>query len=248
MPSFSTRWATSSISSRGSRMQFAGHLVDEQGNGHAPGALSRHAPIRTAGDHAADALLAPVGHPIHMRDGFERALAQARLLHADEPLRRRAKNDRRLVTPAVRIGMMVRLILEQAAVVVQHLDHMGVGVEHLLAGKQRGRWQESAVAAHRVVDFQSVAPADDVVIQAMPGRGMHGAGAGIEGDMLAQDHRNLPIVEGMLQQHVLESGAFRRRRSKLQSATPRDFMTASTNSLASTRRSSPLPKSNSISE
>src|ERR1700722_10896811 len=79
-------------STRGARMQFARHLVDEQREGHPPGALSRHAPVGTDGDHAADALLTPGGHPIDVRDRLERALAQARLLHADEPLRRRAKD------------------------------------------------------------------------------------------------------------------------------------------------------------
>ena len=81
-------------------------------------------------------------------------LAQARLLHADEPLRRGAKNHRRLMAPTVRIGMMVRLILQQSLIVVQHLDDVRVRIEHLFAGKQRRSGQESAVAAHRIVDFQ----------------------------------------------------------------------------------------------
>ena len=111
--------------------------------------------------------------------------------------------------------MMIRLVLQQAAIVVQHLDHMRVGVEHLLARKQRRRGQESAIAAHRIVDLQSVAAAHDVVIQAMARGGVHGARAGIQSHMIAQDHRHLPIVEGMLQQHVLESRALdgRDRRS-----------------------------------
>src|SRR5713226_10196887 len=104
--------------------------------------------------------------------------------------------------------MMIRLIFQQAAVVMKNLDHMGVGVEYLLAREQRRRREESAVAAHRIVDLQSVTASHDVVIQAMSGRGMHGAGTGIERDMFSQDHRYLPIVQGVTQRHVLESRAF----------------------------------------
>ena len=211
MPSCSTRLRHLLDQRSGSRVQLSGHLVDEQGNGHSPGPLPRHAPVRTAGNHAADALLAPGGHPIHVRDGLERAFAQTRLFHADEPLRSRAKNHRRLVAPAMRIGVMIGLVLQQAAILVQHLDDMRIGVEHLLARKQRRRRQESAVAAHRIFDFQAVAAAHDVVIQAMPGRGMHRARAGVESHMIAQHHRHLPIIERMLQQQVLESRALDRR-------------------------------------
>src|SRR5271155_569970 len=98
-------------------MQFAAVLIDEKRNWHSPRTLARHAPIRPRGDHAGDALLTPGGHPIDMSDGLERALAQPRLVHADEPLRRRAKNHRCLVTPAMRIRMVIRLVLQQTAVV-----------------------------------------------------------------------------------------------------------------------------------
>ena len=102
---------------------------------------------------------------------------------------------------------MVRLVLEQAAVLAQHLDDVRIGVEYLFSRKQRRCGQESAVAAHRIVDLQTIAAADDIVIQTMARRGVHGARAGIERHVLAQDHRHLPIVEGMLQQQMLERRA-----------------------------------------
>ncbi len=40
--------------------------------------------------------------------------AQPRLIHADEPLRRGAEYHRGLVAPAMRIGVMVRLVLQAA--------------------------------------------------------------------------------------------------------------------------------------
>jgi hypothetical protein len=87
------------------RMQLAGLAMREQRQRHAPAALARDAPVGTAGDHAGDALLAPVGHPVHLADLAQRGLAQAGLLHADEPLRRGAEDHRRLVAPAVRIAV-----------------------------------------------------------------------------------------------------------------------------------------------
>ena len=203
-----------------SRVQLAGYLVDEQRNGHSPGALARDAPIRAHGDHAGDALLAPGGHPIDVLNGLERALAQSRLIHADEPLRGGAKYHRRLVAPAMRIGMMIRLVLQQPAVLDQHLDDMCVGVEYLLAGKQRRAGQKAPVAADRIVDFQVVAPADDVVIEAMAGRGVHRSGAGIERHVIAENHRHLPIVKRMLQQQDARVPRLWPSRARSNRATP----------------------------
>ena len=51
----------------------------ENGDGHAPDALARDAPIGARGDHVGDALFAPVGHPLDVLDGVERALARSSL-------------------------------------------------------------------------------------------------------------------------------------------------------------------------
>ncbi len=103
--------------------------------------------------------------------------------------------------------MVVRLALEQAAVFAQHLGDMRVRVEHLLTGEQRRRRQEPPVPAHRVVDLEVVAAAHQVIVQSMTGGGVNRARARIERDVISQDDRHLPIVERVLQQQVLESGA-----------------------------------------
>ena len=81
----------------------------------------RDAPVGTAFDHAGDARLAPVGEPLHVADRGERVAAQAGLFHRDEPLRRGAERDRRLVAPAMRVAV-VELGREQRAARAQHLD------------------------------------------------------------------------------------------------------------------------------
>ena len=86
-------------------VQFAGFAMREQRERHAPGALARDAPVGAAGDHAVDALLTPGRRPLDLADLGQRGLAQAGLFHADEPLRRGAKDHRRLVPPAVRIAV-----------------------------------------------------------------------------------------------------------------------------------------------
>ncbi len=48
------------------RMQLARDLVNEQRDRHAPGALTRDAPVRPILDHAGDALFAPRGRPAEL--------------------------------------------------------------------------------------------------------------------------------------------------------------------------------------
>ena len=153
IPPRSTSAATSFDQLSRSWMQIPRLFVDEQRNRHAPGALPRHAPIGASGDHAADPLLAPTGHPVHVRDRLERAFSKTRLIHADEPLGRCAKNDRRLVAPAMRIGMMIWSALEQTAALTQDFDDVGVRLEHLFAREENGRRQEPAIAAHGIFDL-----------------------------------------------------------------------------------------------
>jgi len=174
-------------------VQFTRHFVDEQWDRHSPGPLPRDAPIRPHGNHAGNPLLAPGRHPIDVLDGFKRSFAQARLIHADEPLRCGAKNHRCLVAPTMRIGMVDGRVFEQSAALHEHLDHMRIGIEYQLARKQRRRRQKSPVAADRIIDFQVVAPADDVVLEAMARRGVHGARSGIEFDVVRSDDDRIAL-------------------------------------------------------
>ena len=69
------------------------------------------------------------------------------------------------------------------------------------------RGQEAAVAAHRILDREAVAAADDVVLQAVPRRRVHRARAGIERHVVAENHRHLALVKRMPQHQMLERGA-----------------------------------------
>ena len=79
-----------------------------------------------------------------------------------------------------------------------------VGVVHLDARDEGRALAEAAVAHHRVVHRQAVLRADDEVFLAMRGRGVHGAGAGLERHVIADDHRHVLLEERMLELQVLE--------------------------------------------
>ena len=99
--------------------RLAAALAIEDDDRHAPDALARDAPVGAAGDHVGDALLAPGGHPLHLLDGFERALAEIVAVHADEPLLGGAEDDRVVAAPAVRIGVRELFEAQQRAGVLQ---------------------------------------------------------------------------------------------------------------------------------
>ena len=96
-------------------------------------------------------------------DLFQCALPKTLLLHADEPLGVARKMIGGLVTPAMRVGVVEHLVMQQGAALGQHLDHGRIGLEHVLAGKQFGIRQIDAVAANRVGDFQTILLTDHEV-------------------------------------------------------------------------------------
>ena len=67
----------------------------EDGDGHAPDALARDAPIGARRDHVGHALFAPGGIPLNFLDGFESFFAEVFAVHADEPLFGGAEDERR---------------------------------------------------------------------------------------------------------------------------------------------------------
>src|SRR5210317_1393381 len=87
------------------RMWFAALAIDKQRDRHSPGPLPRNTPVRPALYHRPDPLFAPFRDPPNSGNRGQRLTAKALPVHADKPLRRRAKNHRRLVPPAVRVAV-----------------------------------------------------------------------------------------------------------------------------------------------
>ncbi len=114
-------------------MQFLGFFMHEQRHRHAPGALTGDTPVRAIRYHRFDTRLAPVRDPLHAFDFLQRLRTQAFLIHAYEPLRRGAEDDRRFVTPAVRIAVQQFFNVQQRAFLTQQVDDQIVSFEYLNA-------------------------------------------------------------------------------------------------------------------
>ncbi len=169
----------------------------QRGDRHSPRALARDAPVRTMGEHVGHALLAPCRYPPHRTDRLEAGVTQAGAVHRDEPLHRGAKNHRILAPPAVRVLVGDSGTCEQHPLRVEQLDDVLVGVEHAPAREPLHLIGEASGLVHRRVDRQPVLHPREIVLVAVPGSGVHAAGAGVEGDVLGEDHDRLPVDERM---------------------------------------------------
>ena len=116
-------------------MQLTSFLVQKERYRHTPSTLPRNAPIRPIFNHAEDPLLAPGGRPGDRPDRRECIGAQAFCIHTDEPLRRCAKNQWTLMPPAMRVAVLVWNMRHKLAALLQHVDHLLVGIEYLNARK-----------------------------------------------------------------------------------------------------------------
>ncbi len=122
--------------------RLAAGFAQKDSDGHAPHALPRNAPIRPGGDHVRKSFLAPAGIPFHALDFFQSSVTQRvfarspaghRSFHRDEPLLRRAKNHRIMAAPAMRIGMLRLLRMQQRAAALQQFDDRLVRFPHAFA-------------------------------------------------------------------------------------------------------------------
>ena len=173
-------------------------FADEREDGHAPGALARDAPVRAAGDHVVDALLAPSRNPLHVVfDGGQGAAAQVVFFHGNKPLGRGPEDDRLLAAPAVGIGVADLALGEQMADFLELFDDLGVGLPDGEPGEIGHDVEETTGVVHGRKDVEAVAQARVVVLAAVSGRGMHEARAGVEGHVVGGDEGRRPVVEGV---------------------------------------------------
>ena len=145
--------------------------------------------------------------------GFD-AVVAGNVVHAGEPLRRRAIDDRRLVPPAVHVAVRVLFGVEQRARLAQRLDDLRIRIPDLHAAEERQVGREHAVALHRIQDvvvLHAVAAARLEVVDAVRRRRMDDAGALLERHELAEIDGRRAIVERMPEREVLERRALRRR-------------------------------------
>ena len=113
---------------------FACRIVEGR-DGHTPGALTRDAPVGPRLHGALDAVLAPVGNPVHRINGGQRLLPEGQgpgstigVVHANEPLVHSPENDRRLGAPAMGIAVRIIFPAHQRLLLGEQCQHGLVGL------------------------------------------------------------------------------------------------------------------------
>ena len=131
------------------------------------------------------------------------------MIHADEPLRRSAEDDRRFVAPAAWVAVNQFFHVQQCAFLTQQLNDQIVSLENELAIQQRvSASQVAAVWPYRIGHFQAVLLADDEVIRAVAWRGVYCTGTGIQRHMFAEDCRHVEAHKRVFETHQLQIGTF----------------------------------------
>ena len=202
-------------------MRLTGFAMHEQRDRHAPGALTRDGPVRTAVDHAGDARPTPARKPFDLFDRVQRVVAQIRLGHRDEPLRRGAERHGLVMPPAVRITVADLVMRQQRADVAQRFDDHLIRLPDVQArqhgvAQRRRRRQIHAAAVDRiqlrggVLFDQPVFQANREVFLAVAGRGVYSAGAVFGGHVIAKDQRDVAFcVERMCEDDAFQRSALR---------------------------------------
>ena len=81
---------------------------------------------------------------------------------------------------------------------------MIVGLKDMLAGEQWRVRLEAAMAVDRILNLEAIALPNDIVVLTMARGGMHGPGAGLGRDMIAEDDGHLAIIKRMTQSKSLQ--------------------------------------------
>ena len=191
-------------------VRLAGIPVHQKRQRHAPGAAARNAPVRAGLDHSRDALLGPARIPVDFPDRAGGLVAQSFPVQAHEPLRRRGKQQRTMVPPAVRIAVPVAFPAKQHAALRQQVRNALVGLFHMQPAHQAGVLQKMAVDAERIAHRKTRLAAGRKVVQSVRGRRMHRAGARFQRDVVGGQHRRQAVVEGVPQVHAGQLRAFQR--------------------------------------
>ena len=146
--------------------------------------------------------------------------ATARIaVHRDEPLWRRAKDDRVFAAPAVRIAMLVIFTEQEHAAFLHELNNLRIRFEDVETRELLDLSSELAGMIHGAIDFKSVFLPDHKIIVAVPRRRVNATCAGFAGrgfrarvlnvefsfsvgfaaqrDMLAQNQERWTIKPGM---------------------------------------------------
>ena len=168
----------------------------EHGDGHAPRALARDAPVGAVGHHAIRCGSSPTRESIPPRSRWRRSAFSRRrvLVHGHEPLVGGAEDDRLVAAPAVRVAVQDLLLGHERAALAQPLDDGRVRLVHVEAREGARLVGEHAVVVHRHEQRHVELKRYEVVVLAVAGGRVHRARARIERDVVAVDDGALEVL------------------------------------------------------
>src|SRR5438270_7487444 len=170
----------------------------------APEALPRNSPVRPLLDHFVHAIFTPGGDPLDLMNFLERFLAQGflptvrRLVHFDEPLLGGAENHRIVAAPAMRVSVLVVVMAEERAALLEQLHDDRIRAEDVLALVFGQAFGIHAFVVERRVNLQTIFLSGIEVLGAMTWSGVHDAAALVEGAVFGKNSGHLNVQEGML--------------------------------------------------
>src|SRR6266481_7079052 len=185
----------------------------ENDDGNAPETLAGDAPVRALLNHFVHAVFAPSGNPFDAVDFFERFLAQGflfsmrGLVHFDEPLLSGAKNYGIVAAPTVRVAVLVLVVAEERAAIVEQLYNNGIRGENVLAFVFGQAFEIDAFVVKGRVDLQCIFLAGIEVVGAVAGSAVNDAAALIKSDVIRENSGHLNGEKWMLKFHTLEIAA-----------------------------------------
>ena len=100
--------------------------------------------------------------------------------------------------------MLKRLAVPEAPAFLQRFFNLRVCVEHALTPEELDCFQEVPSRPDRRIDLETVLHARREVVAAVARRGVHGARAGLERDVIGQHAHRITGIEGMAEANVLE--------------------------------------------
>ena len=172
-------------------MQLAAFFMGKEGHRRAPVALAGNHPVGAAFDHRLQTGATPGGEKfgvVHRFDGFvaQGFAVGTGFVHADKPLAGGAVDQRGFMAPAVGVAVLDFGFAQQAVVFAQPVDNHGVGFPHAQAGHTRHFGDVAALGIDRIVEFDAIFVADEIVFQTVRGRGVYQTSTGIGGNVFAQ--------------------------------------------------------------
>ncbi len=167
---------------------------------HAPEPLPRNAPVGPLGDHRVNPLGAPLRCPFHFGDFRERARPNRgavmpstggpRAIQIDEPLFGGAEDHRIVAPPAMRVTVRKFLLAEQRSAIAQQLNDDRIRLEYCFPFVLGQPFEIPAMIIDRRVRLDAIFLPGLEVLDAMPRRRVHDAGALIERDVIGQHRRH----------------------------------------------------------